>query len=140
MSELARWDEIKNYDCEIILLDRGPEDTICFSYSYPVFLDVEWSPETIIPQLEKKYIKRRSDLIIYLDASVKALLNRINGDIRRRESLDFIINYSKIEKDYYNKLSYVSYLDTTDIQPSVVALKCLDIIQEHLKHIHKIRY
>lgn len=133
-NELKRWEMLKNFKCYGVILDRGPEDTICFSYIFPRFLRAEWNIDAHIPALTKRYIKNTSHRIIYLTASYESIQARKLLDTTRdRNYCISSSEYWKLEKDYFASLDKTIIIDTTNCSQLEVTNICLDVLHDALK-------
>jgi dephospho-CoA kinase len=131
--ESKRWSKIKEYPYDGIVLDRGPEDTICFSYIHPKVINASWSIEEVVPKLIEKYIKRESDVVIYLYAQKNVLIERKKQDTgRERLIFDKLLGYYPLEMDFYRGLKNTVFVDTTELSPSDVLKKCSRIVAKTL--------
>ena len=127
--EYRRWQRVKDLECQALLFDRGPENTICFSYVYPRAINATWNIDSHIPTFIKKYILRESDQIIYLYADKLILEKRKSTDLlRERKYFETIMQYYELELEYYGKKENVEFIDTTCLSAEDVVAKCEKIL------------
>lgn len=127
--EMTRWQKIQKYNCDGIILDRGPEDTICFSYIHPRVINANWNIDSIIPRLKKKYVLRESDIVIYLYAEESILLKRKTNDFsRQRLIFDKLLQYYHFEINFYSKLENTIFINTTELSLFDVIQACEQVV------------
>lgn len=130
LGEHLRYEKIRKLQSDYLILDRGPEDTLCFTEIHPKAINASWEIETESAELKYKYIHYKSDCIIYLDASLDAVLNRRNLDnTKNRKNFEQYMNlYYKLEKDYFLGNDKCRYIDTTNQTAQEVLSHVLNLI------------
>lgn len=128
--EYLRYKKIMKISTDYLVLDRGPEDTLCFSEIYPKIINKGWNIQRELQELKNKYIKYESDIIIYLDASIDIIKQRQINDNRKIRSnfSDYISSYYKLEKEYFLKIPTTIYINTMNSTTKNV----YEIVVEHL--------
>ncbi len=94
----------------LTIMDRGPEDTECYTLNYPKTIGADWDMETILADDLKKLRKCKVDHILYLAADDHTLIKRKQMDSSRRKStfqLDHFIIYEK----WYRKHPRAEFLE-----------------------------
>jgi deoxyadenosine/deoxycytidine kinase len=128
--ELARHHRIQSLSNAYIALDRGPEDTICFSTIHPKAIKAKWDIATELTSMVREYINYQSDLIVYLYADIEILRQRkIRDSEKRRSNFDYYLDlYYEYELDYFKNDSRTVFINTTDMTTESVFAKVMDLL------------
>ncbi len=129
--ESLRYEKIRRLNHDYLILDRGPEDTLCFSEIHPKAIGADWRADAEILELSQRLIRFRSDAIIYLDATQETLEQRRSSDEtkKRRNYKLYMGLYYHLEKEYFMNLRNCTRIDTTNLDASQVLSFCLKIIR-----------
>lgn len=131
--EQYRWHQLKEEVCEGIVLDRGPEDTICFSYTYPRFINANWNIDDLIPGFISKYIHQFSNKIIYLYATYEIIQKRMDSSVnRKRQVFEEREALFVLEKRYYESLGNTIFIDTSALSAADLVNQVMEIIRQDL--------
>jgi len=128
--ELSRYEKIKKLSSKLVILDRGPEDTICFSRIHPRAINASWNIDKEINHFIDKYICYSSNIIIYLYADIDVLIKRKENDFTkiRRNHGKYLSLYYELEKKNFSQLPNSIMIDTTNISKT----KVFEIVKEYL--------
>lgn len=125
--KLEQYETLANND--INLITCGTEDIIFYTLNYPRIMGHDWTVETELHSWILSLQEKKSDAIIYLDATDEVILSRNRNDTRDRFNLE---NWLALWKDKMRCwfLSYRNclYIDTSRLKAEEVAKKVHDSI------------
>lgn len=112
--------EIKRYRSlpdSLVIFDRGPEDTECYSVNYPKVIGKDWDTEELLRQ-ELNHLRHLCsiDAILYLTTSEEVLQTRMLNDTSRRRS-SFNIRAFRIYEEWYREKENVEFIDISEMGP-----------------------
>lgn len=108
-----------------IIMDRGPEDTECYTLTYPKQTGKNWDIETQMAEDLAKLRQCRSTHILYLCASPETLLRRKESDAARGRG-SFDLKAFAMQEDWFRGQPQVEFMDVDAATPEQVARMILD--------------
>jgi deoxyadenosine/deoxycytidine kinase len=89
-----------------VIFDRGPEDVEFYTLYFPKAIDQDWNVEEQLKDELQELRKCRSDVILYLDASIKTLYERKKADgTRGRDSFEQNMKLYPYEKEWFKQFN-----------------------------------
>lgn len=117
IQQMDSLDENSNY-----LIVRGPEGIDEYTLTYPKIYGFTWPVEEVLKKELEELRKRRSDLVLYLDADKNILKQRcLNDKVKIRTNYDDYLNlwYEKMRSSF-SKYPNVKLLDTSAMSKNEV--------------------
>lgn len=97
----------------IVIMDRGPEDTECFTLVYPKTIGADWDIESALSMELSKLRACKVDHILYLTASPQTLLQRKEVDVSRRRGAFDIKRFEFFEK-WFREHTQAEFIDVSN--------------------------
>lgn len=114
-----------------VVMDRGPEDTECFTLSYPLRIGVNWDVLSALAPELAELKERRSDHVLYLTASPEILLLRKHSDVTRgRRAFD--LEAFSIYEDWFRQNTDAVFVDVGLLAPDEVEELMYEMITTRL--------
>lgn len=127
----AECERYNNLPFGLVIMDRGPEDTECFTLVYPKTIGAAWDIESALPVELSKLRACKVNYIVYLTASFETLLNRKEADNgRRRGSFNF--NKFELFEKWFRDNTQAEFMDVNGLSPGEVEQKVYDWVEEKL--------
>jgi len=129
--ELNRYNSFKDLTVDYLILDRGPEDTLCFTEIHSIAIGAKWDIREEIQRLRAQYMRYESDLIIYLYAELQELRRRRSADTckTRRNYDKYLELYYTHEFDFFQNQKNTVFVDTTNMTPKELYERVLDLLK-----------
>jgi deoxyadenosine/deoxycytidine kinase len=100
-AEIERFNQLPQGN---IIFDRGPEDVEFYTLYFPKAFGQDWNVKEQLKDELQELRKCRSDVILYLDASVQTLYERKQSDMtRKRNSFEQNMKLYPYEKEWFQQ-------------------------------------
>lgn len=110
--EIKEFEQFKNQD-KIALLVRGPEDIEFYTFHYARYNKKDWNIEENLKEELAQLRKCKSDVILYLDASIETIIKRKENDTKKRVTMeDWLTNWQPYIDPYFKSLPNTKVLNT----------------------------
>ena len=118
-------------DAEINLITRGTEDIIFYTLNYPRIMGCDWNVESRLDAWISRLKAKKSDAIIYLDATDEIILERNNNDMRNRPNLkNWLILWQDEMRRWFSNYNNCVFVDTSQLIAAEVADKVFELIKK----------
>lgn len=113
--EIREFEEFKNQDKPVLFV-RGPEDIEFYTFHYPKYNNKDWDVEGNLREELQRLRKCKSDVILYLDASIDTIVQRKEKDKKLRPTMqDWLTNWQPYINPYFKSLPNTKVLNTENI-------------------------
>lgn len=117
-------------DAETNLITRGTEDIIFYTLNYPRIMGYDWNVELRLDTWISRLKAKKSDAIIYLDATDEIILERNYNDTRNRPDLEnWLTLWHDEMRHWFSSYNNCVFVDTSQLIAEEVADKVLELIK-----------
>ncbi|MBO6703183.1 MAG: AAA family ATPase [Pseudomonadales bacterium] len=113
----------------LTVFDRGPEDTECFSITFPKLIGQDWDIELLLSNELNRLRECVVESILYLTARDEVLLERKEADESRRR-FSFNLEHFRLFESWYKKNPKVRFLDVSSLSEEDVENSVMEWIRE----------
>lgn len=118
-------------DAETNLITRGTEDIIFYTLNYPRIMGCDWNVELRLDVWISKLKAKKSDAIIYLDATDEIILKRNDNDTRNRSDLENWLTLWQDEmRHWFSSCNNCVFVDTSQLTATEVADEVFELIKK----------
>jgi len=126
----AEIDRYKRLPAGKVIMDRGPEDTECYTLNFPASIGADWDMEAEMPDELARLRQCRSDKVVFLEVQADILKKRKERDTgRTRSSFEsYIYKLHELEKDWFKRLPHCTVLPADKLAPDEILEKTLALL------------